>query len=139
LQLFKNLWLDRHGKRLRQLRLFKEPQCERLAQGNLNHRVRSGLSEEVGYDKKSMDEGIDSENTTEKAKRQSVEAAARVKEVAGAAANEALRVAEAAWYDVKIKTSDLESTCELYIRDKPGQSLLLALGIGFLIGLLTRR
>jgi ElaB/YqjD/DUF883 family membrane-anchored ribosome-binding protein len=86
-----------------------------------------------------MDEAIGSEKLGEKVKSQGLEAAAHAKEAAGAAANEALRVAEAAWHDAQTKVSDLQSTCELYIREKPGQSLLVALGIGFLIGLLTRR
>jgi ElaB/YqjD/DUF883 family membrane-anchored ribosome-binding protein len=79
------------------------------------------------------------EELTEKAQRQSTEAAARVKEATGAFVTKALRIAEAAWYDAKNKASELQSACESYISEKPSQSLLIALGIGFLIGLLTRR
>ena len=79
------------------------------------------------------------EQLTEKAQRQSAEAAAQVKEAAGAAVNKALRVGEAAWCEAKTKASELQSASEFYIRKEPGQSLLIALGIGFLIGLLTRR
>ena len=79
------------------------------------------------------------EELTEKAQRQSAEAAVQVKEATGAAVTKALRIAEAAWYDAKTKASDLQSACESYIGEKPGQSLLIALGIGFLIGLLARR
>jgi ElaB/YqjD/DUF883 family membrane-anchored ribosome-binding protein len=79
------------------------------------------------------------EQLTEKAQRQSAEAAAQLKEAAAAAVNKALRVAEAAWREAKTKASELQSACESYIRKEPGQSLLIALGIGFLIGLFTRR
>jgi ElaB/YqjD/DUF883 family membrane-anchored ribosome-binding protein len=79
------------------------------------------------------------EELTEKAQRQSTEAAAQVKEATGAAVTRALRIAEAAWDDAKTKASELQSACESYIGEKPGQSLSIALGIGFLIGLLTRR
>ena len=79
------------------------------------------------------------EKLTENAQRQRIEVAAQVKEATGAAVTKALRIAEAAWYDAKTKGSELQSACESYIGEKPGQSLLIALGIGFLIGLLTRR
>ncbi|HET9376891.1 MAG TPA: hypothetical protein VFO40_18100 [Chthoniobacterales bacterium] len=79
------------------------------------------------------------EELTEKAQRQSAEAAAQAKEAAGAAANKTLRVAQAAWCEAKTKASELQSACESYIRKEPGKSLLIALGISFLIGLLTRR
>jgi ElaB/YqjD/DUF883 family membrane-anchored ribosome-binding protein len=79
------------------------------------------------------------EELTEKAQRQGTEAAAQVKEKMGEAVSKALRITEAAWYDAKTKASELQPACEFYIREKPGQSLLIALGIGFLIGLLARR
>ena len=79
------------------------------------------------------------EELTEKTQRQSAEAAVHIKEVTGAAVTKAARIAEAAWYDAKTKASELQSACESYIGEKPGQSLSIALGIGFLIGLLTRR
>jgi ElaB/YqjD/DUF883 family membrane-anchored ribosome-binding protein len=79
------------------------------------------------------------EELTEKAQRQSTEAATQLKEATEAAVTKAPRIAEAAWYDAKTKASELQSACESYIGEKPGQSLSIALGIGFLIGLLTRR
>jgi hypothetical protein len=55
------------------------------------------------------------EELTEKAQKQSAEAAVQVKEATGAAVNKALRVTEAAWYDTKTKASELQSACESYM------------------------
>ena len=111
-----------------------------VARGNLN---RSQLSARgtLAYDKKKgfMDETTGSEELTEKAKMQATEAAAQVKEAAGAAANEARQFAEAAWHDAKAMAGDLQSACESFVREKPSQALLIALGFGVLIGFLMRR
>ena len=85
-----------------------------------------------------MDETTGSEELTEKAKMQATEATAQVKEAAGAAANEARQFAEAAWHDAKATVGYLQSACESYVREKPGQALLIALGFGVSIGFLLR-
>ena len=72
-----------------------------VARGNLNRSQRSARGT-LAYDKKKgfMDETTGSEELAEKAKDQVAEAAAQVKEAAGAAASEARQFAEAAWHDV---------------------------------------
>jgi ElaB/YqjD/DUF883 family membrane-anchored ribosome-binding protein len=86
-----------------------------------------------------MDETTGSEELAERAKDQVAEAAAQVKEAAGTAAGEARQFAEAAWHDAKAMAGDLQSACESLVREKPSQALLIALGLGFLIGFLMRR
>jgi ElaB/YqjD/DUF883 family membrane-anchored ribosome-binding protein len=81
----------------------------------------------------------DLEQLSEKTQRQSAEVSAQVKDATWTAVNNALRVAEGAWCDAKTKAGELRSACESYIRKKPIQSLLIALGAGFLIGLPTPR
>jgi ElaB/YqjD/DUF883 family membrane-anchored ribosome-binding protein len=81
----------------------------------------------------------DLEQLSEKAQRESAEAAAQVKEAKRTAVNNAPRAAEAAWCEAKTKASELQSACESYIRKEPGRPLLIALGTGFLIGLPRRR
>jgi len=111
-----------------------------VARGNLNRSQRSARGT-LAYDKKKgfMDETTGSEELAEKAKDQVAEAAAQVKEAAGAAASEARQFAEAAWHDAKAMAGDLQSACESFVREKPSQSLLIALGFGVLIGFLMRR
>jgi hypothetical protein len=61
---------------------------------HLNRIRRSALSGNVGYDKKIMTMRTALEELTEKAQRQSTEAAAQVKEATEAAVNTALRIAK---------------------------------------------
>jgi len=86
-----------------------------------------------------MDERIGSEKLPQDAKVEFADAAAKIQETLGAAANEARQTAETAWHEVKRKTSDFQTMYEAYVRDKPSQALLIAFGAGFLVGLLRRR
>ena len=63
----------------------------------------------------------------------------RAAEAAKATADQARQTAEAVWSEAKSKTSDLQSLFESYVREKPAQALLIALGVGVVIGLLMRR
>jgi ElaB/YqjD/DUF883 family membrane-anchored ribosome-binding protein len=63
----------------------------------------------------------------------------RTAEAAKATADQARQTAEAVWSEAKSKTSDLRSEFEGYVRAKPAQALLVALGAGIVIGLLMRR
>ena len=63
----------------------------------------------------------------------------RAAEAARAAADQARQTAEAVWSEAQSKASDLRSEFEGYIREKPAQALLIALGIGIVIGLRMRR
>ena len=81
-----------------------------------------------------MDETTGPEELSEKVKDQTAE----VKENASAAVDQAHRTAEAAWDEAKRKISDLQSL-ETYVREKPTRVILVALGVGFIMGLLARR
>ena len=63
----------------------------------------------------------------------------RAAEAAKAAADQARQTAEAVWSEAQSKASDLQSEFEGYIREKPAQALLIALGVGIVIGLRMRR
>jgi ElaB/YqjD/DUF883 family membrane-anchored ribosome-binding protein len=63
----------------------------------------------------------------------------RTAEAAKATANQARQTAEAVWSEAKSNTSDLQSVFEGYVREMPAQALLIALGVGIVIGLLMRR
>jgi hypothetical protein len=44
------------------------------------------------------------------------------------------KTAQAAWHEAKSKISDLQSL-ETYVREKPTQAVLVALGVGLIVGL----
>jgi ElaB/YqjD/DUF883 family membrane-anchored ribosome-binding protein len=81
-----------------------------------------------------MDETTSPEELPGKATDQT----ARAKQTAHAAVDQARQTAQAAWQEVKSKISDLQSL-EAYVREKPTQAVLVALGVGFIMGLLVRR
>jgi ElaB/YqjD/DUF883 family membrane-anchored ribosome-binding protein len=64
--------------------------------------------------------------------------AAEAKQSVSAAVEHAGQTAQAAWREAKSKISELQSL-ETYVREKPTQAVLVALGIGFIMGLLARR
>jgi ElaB/YqjD/DUF883 family membrane-anchored ribosome-binding protein len=102
--------------------------------------VPSTLRARRRYQKeKFMDERIGSEKLPQDAKVEFAEAAAKMQETLGAAANEARQTVKTAWHEAKRKTSDFQTMYEAYVRDKPSQALLIAFGAGFLVGLLRRR
>jgi ElaB/YqjD/DUF883 family membrane-anchored ribosome-binding protein len=81
-----------------------------------------------------MDETTSPEELSGKAKDQTAEA----KQTVSAAVDQARQTAQAAWHEAKSKMSDLQSF-ETYVREKPTQAVLVALGVGFIMGLLARR
>jgi ElaB/YqjD/DUF883 family membrane-anchored ribosome-binding protein len=81
-----------------------------------------------------MDETTSPEELPGKATCQTAEA----KQAASAAADQARQTAQAAWDEAKSKISDRQSF-EAYVREKPTQAILVALGVGFIMGLLARR
>jgi ElaB/YqjD/DUF883 family membrane-anchored ribosome-binding protein len=82
---------------------------------------------------------MDETNGPEKITEQAKEGAEGIKETASAAVDATRRTAEAAWSDAKNRANSLQSVCEAYVREKPSKALLIALGVGVLIGLLARR
>jgi ElaB/YqjD/DUF883 family membrane-anchored ribosome-binding protein len=86
-----------------------------------------------------MDETTDSEKIAEQAKEPIAEAAEDLKETASSIAGAARPAAEAAWNDAKSQLNRLHSICEVYVKEKPFQTLLVVFGIGILVGLVARR
>ena len=48
-------------------------------------------------------------------------------------------MAESGWEDAKVKAQDFVAETEEYVRSNPTKSILTALGVGFVLGLLFRR
>ncbi|MEZ5301364.1 MAG: hypothetical protein R3F11_12030 [Verrucomicrobiales bacterium] len=47
--------------------------------------------------------------------------------------------AETTWQDAKLKANDLLEEGEKYVRENPTRSILTAVGVGFVLGLIFRR
>ncbi|WP_411826588.1 YqjD family protein [Luteolibacter sp. AS25] len=81
-------------------------------------------------------------NATEKAghyKAVATEKAEHYKAVASDKAAEVKANAQQQYETTKVKAKEIQVTAEDYIRQNPTKSVLGALGVGFLIGLITRR
>lgn len=79
---------------------------------------------------------------TEKAdhyKAVAAEKADHYKTVATEKANQVKHNAQQQWDDTRVKAKEMHVTAEDYIRQNPTKAVLGALGVGFLIGLITRR
>ena len=61
------------------------------------------------------------------------------RDAAMAQANELLERARATLEDGRLKAQAATASIEDHIRTKPVQSAMIALGVGFLVGILTRR
>jgi ElaB/YqjD/DUF883 family membrane-anchored ribosome-binding protein len=68
-----------------------------------------------------------------------VEKADHFKTVAAEKAAHVREVAQQQWDDTRVKAKEIHVTTEDYIRQNPTKSVLGALGVGFLIGLIVRR
>jgi ElaB/YqjD/DUF883 family membrane-anchored ribosome-binding protein len=71
-----------------------------------------------------------------------VAAAGKATAFKNAATDRAMHLKESAteqWQDTRVKAKELHVTAEDYIRQNPTKCVLGALGVGFLIGLITRR
>jgi|GEM_PF-218458 ElaB/YqjD/DUF883 family membrane-anchored ribosome-binding protein len=67
------------------------------------------------------------------------EKAEHYKTVATEKANQAKANAQQQWGETQVKAKEMHVTAEDYIRQNPTKTVLGALGVGFLIGLITRR
>lgn len=79
---------------------------------------------------------------TEKAehyKAVATEKADHYKTVATEKAQQARETAQHQWDETRVKAKEIHVTAEDYIRQNPTKAVLGALGVGFLIGLITRR
>jgi len=67
------------------------------------------------------------------------EKASALKEVATERATQIRGVADDQWHQTRDKAKELHITAEDYVRQNPTKTVLTALGVGFLIGLIARR
>jgi len=65
--------------------------------------------------------------------------ATRVKEAATDQAAVVRDIAEEQWQDARVKAREIHANSEDYVRANPTKAVLAAAGIGFVIGLLSRR
>lgn len=81
-------------------------------------------------------------SATEKAehyKAVATEKAGHYKTVATEKAQHAKESAQVQWDETRVKAKEIQVTAEDYIRQNPTKAVLGALGVGFLVGLITRR
>ncbi len=76
--------------------------------------------------------------TAQALKATATEKAEHYKTVATEKAHQAKQNAQQQWDDTRVKAKEIQVTAEDYIRQNPTKAVLGALGIGFLIGLITR-
>jgi ElaB/YqjD/DUF883 family membrane-anchored ribosome-binding protein len=67
------------------------------------------------------------------------EKATAIRQAAGEKATHLRTVADEQWHQTRDRAKDIHITTEDYIRENPTKCVLGALGIGFLIGLISRR
>jgi ElaB/YqjD/DUF883 family membrane-anchored ribosome-binding protein len=65
--------------------------------------------------------------------------AEELRQLAQAKAQELGGAAESAWSDARTKAKSWHAGSETYVRENPTKAILIALGLGFLLGLLFRK
>ena len=78
-----------------------------------------------------MDETAASEEASKNAQEQNAE----VEKTASAAGNQVRQTIQTAWQDAKNKISELE----IYVRKQPTRAVMVAFGLGVVLGLYVRR
>lgn len=81
-------------------------------------------------------------SATEKAEQYKAVATEKAEHYKAVATDKAQQVRESAqqqWDDTRVKAKEIQVTAEDYIRQNPTKAILGALGVGFLVGLITRR
>jgi ElaB/YqjD/DUF883 family membrane-anchored ribosome-binding protein len=78
-----------------------------------------------------MDEITASEEVSENAQEQNAE----VEKTPSAAGNQVRQTAQRAWQEAKSKISELET----YVRERPTRAVMVAFGLGVVLGLYVRR
>lgn len=72
-------------------------------------------------------------------KHRAIESAQQLRQTATEKSKHIRETANEHWQETRVKAQELHSTAEDYIRQNPTKCVLGALGVGFLIGLITRR
>ncbi len=62
-----------------------------------------------------------------------------IREGAGETASQLREVASERWQDTRERARELHHSMEDYVRENPTKSILTAVGVGFVVGLLIRR
>jgi ElaB/YqjD/DUF883 family membrane-anchored ribosome-binding protein len=65
--------------------------------------------------------------------------AEELRQIAQEKAQEFSGAAESAWSDARTKAKSWHADSETYVRENPTKAILIALGLGFLLGLLFRK
>lgn len=65
--------------------------------------------------------------------------AGEVSDAATDKADQLRKAAETGWEEAKVRVQDLFQEGDAYVRENPGKSVVTALGVGFVLGLLFRR
>jgi ElaB/YqjD/DUF883 family membrane-anchored ribosome-binding protein len=78
-----------------------------------------------------MDETTASEEASENAQEQNAE----LEKTASAAGNQVRQTIQTAWQDAKNKIRELE----IYVREQPTRAVMVAFGLGVVLGLYVRR
>lgn len=72
-------------------------------------------------------------------KERAIESAQHLRQTAAEKSQHLRESATEHWQETRVKAQEFHSTAEEYIRQNPTKCVLGALGVGFLIGLITRR
>jgi hypothetical protein len=72
-------------------------------------------------------------------KERAIESAQNLRQTATEKSQHLRESATEHWQETRVKAQELHSSAEDYIRQNPTKCVLGALGVGFLIGLITRR
>jgi len=72
-------------------------------------------------------------------KERAIESAQHLRQTAAEKSQHLRESATEHWQETRVKAQEFHSTAEDYIRQNPTKCVLGALGVGFLIGLITRR
>lgn len=72
-------------------------------------------------------------------KERALESAQQLRQTAAEKSQHLRESATEHWQETRVKAQELHSSAEDYIRQNPTKCVLGALGVGFLIGLITRR
>ena len=65
--------------------------------------------------------------------------AQKLRNFAGEKASQFADVAGEHWEETRVKAREIQSDIEEYVRQHPSKSILVAAGVGFLLGLVVRR
>jgi ElaB/YqjD/DUF883 family membrane-anchored ribosome-binding protein len=79
------------------------------------------------------------EEKAERGMRHAHKAAADVGSAAGAIAGECRGKAQQAWHDVQDRVRTFRGDADQYVRENPTKAVFTAVGIGFVLGLISRR